>query len=301
MFHERRRGVTMELLRRSLLLGCLLPGLWLLRLTPLEPLVTISLADAPAGMQGLEVQRGSGPGWDALLEDVESLAKGRVPPRVENRVTWPPSDPDVANFNLFVQAGDQAIGRALWNVVASGTTYVSAARPGGDARYRMDLHTWTRSDFRPGAGFTGQPRPPSSLLYPLRLFGVALLLAGVVLFAALPSPTRARGPMSLTEIAVLAGVAFLFSAPLFAVGGSVQALTRAAWLTIPCWILAAGSMHLFAKPVHNIPHLLAAGDPEAMSDAPRHPAFMRTGAAFLAVAFGPVAVLVTASVALWNR
>jgi hypothetical protein len=295
--------VTVELLRRSLLLGCILPGLWLLRLTPLEPLVTIALAETPPGMQGLEVQRGSGPGWDALMEDVEALAKGEVPRRVEDRVTSFPSGPDGTRFNLFVRASDEAIGRALWNrVAASGTSYVSASRPGGGARYRMDLHTWTRSDFRPGAGFTGQPRPPSSLLYPLRLFGAALLLAGVLFFVALPSPTRAEGPLSLIELLPLAGAAVFFSAPLFAVGGSVQALTTAAWLTIPCWIVAAGCMHLFAKPVRNVPHLFeAAGDSEALSDALQHPAFVRIGAAFLAVAVGPVAVMVAASMALWNR
>jgi hypothetical protein len=63
-------------------------------------------------------------------------------------------------------------------------------------------------------------------------------------------------------------------------------------------------MHLFAKPVRNIhPHLFSdeSGSPEARADALRHPQFVRLGAAFLAVAVGPVLLFVAASLALWNR
>src|SRR6476659_5807469 len=38
----------MELLRRALLVGCALPGLWLLRLAPLDPLLTIVPEDFAA-------------------------------------------------------------------------------------------------------------------------------------------------------------------------------------------------------------------------------------------------------------
>jgi len=38
----------MELLRRALLVGCVLPGLWLLRLAPLDPLLTVVAVDFAA-------------------------------------------------------------------------------------------------------------------------------------------------------------------------------------------------------------------------------------------------------------
>jgi hypothetical protein len=99
-------------------------------------------------------------------------------------------------------------------------------------------------------------------------------------------------------------VLVFFSLPLFAVGGSVQALTRAPWLTLPCWVVAAACMHLFARPTHHLHlHLLAAAPeaPGTLSDALRHPAFVRMGAVFLGVAVGPLLAVVAVSTVLWNR
>lgn len=289
----------MELLRRSLLLGSLLPGLWLLQLTFLDPVVTISPATTSAGQL---IQRGSGPGWETLLADLDGISSGRVSPRISGRLTR--SGSDQGSFNLFVPANDAVVGQTLWNLVAPHrTAYIQASRSGGGPLYRLELHAWSGSDFRPGAGFTGQPRPPDSLLYPLRLLGIALMLVGALLFVVLPNPVRSTRPLAPLEVAYLAGVVVAFAAPLVVVGGSVQALTEAPWLTIPCWILAAGSMHLFARPLGHLRlNLGDSGDASAVrSDAQQHPAFVRVGAAFLAVAVGPAAAVVMASMALWSR
>jgi hypothetical protein len=290
----------MELLRRSLLLGCLLPGLWLLNLTFLEPVVTV--LPAPDGVQA---RRGSGPGWDALTKDLDALAKGAIPPRVEGRVTSLPPGPERANFVLFVPASDRVLGPVLWDLGAWGaTTYLAGSGPDGSASYRLEPHTWTNGDFGPGVGFTGQPRPPDSILYPLRLVGVALMLAGVALFTVLPGGIVAEGSMPVLELLLLAGVAVFFYGPLLATGGSVQALTRAPWLTIPSWILSAACLHLFARPrLHLRLQLLPAEDPaqQEPSAALASPAFLRLGAVFLAIAVGPVIALVGTSLALWNR
>jgi len=292
----------MELLRRSLLLGSVLPGLWLFHLTFLDPVVTISPANDATGNM---VQPGSGPAWEALMQDLDGLSRGRVPPRVLGRMASAPQGAGGRGFNLFVAASDEPIGRTLWSLAAATPgAYLSASPSGGTPHYRLDVHAWNRNDFRPGDGFIGQPRPPDSLLYPARLIGMALLLIGILLYVVLPNPVRSTRTLGGTEALCLAGVIVLFAAPMFAVGGSVQALTVAPWLTVPCWILAAGCMHRFARPVDHLKLQLlgASGDTEAArADGLKNPAFLRVGVAFLAVAVGPTAAVVMASLALWNR
>ena len=78
--------------------------------------------------------------------------------------------------------------------------------------------------------------------------------------------------------------------------GSVQALTRGFALTIPLWLVAFAGMHVFAGPARSAPDPLAA----AAGGADRL-RFVREGLAFLAIAFGPLAFLVFASLTLWNR
>ena len=136
------------------------------------------------------------------------------------------------------------------------------------------------------------------------------ILSGIVFFALLPGPRHLeahRGP-TLIETAALAGGLLLFALPLVAVGGSVQALTRAPWLTIPCWFLAAAGVHFFAGPGRNAPVAPSsdlAGVPESGEGGPgRRPVstlFLREGLVFLAMALGPLAFLVSASLTLWNR
>lgn len=82
-------------------------------------------------------------------------------------------------------------------------------------------------------------------------------------------------------------------------GGSVQALTRAPWLTLPAWGLAALCVHAFAGPRRNAPEPAPSG-PGALRE-PSSGRFLREGLAFLAMAFGPLAFLISASLILWNR
>ena len=97
----------MELLRRAVLVGCILPGLWLLRLAPLDPLLTVVPVDFAARQareaaaipddQKTEAQRrnallplpvyveefvqynvysASGPEWDGFLGEVDRVGSG---------------------------------------------------------------------------------------------------------------------------------------------------------------------------------------------------------------------------------
>jgi hypothetical protein len=136
-----------------------------------------------------------------------------------------------------------------------------------------------------------------------------LVLSGILFFVLMPAPQRPgahRGP-TVRETAALAGGLLLFAVPLVAVGGSVQALTRAPWLAIPCWLLAAAGVHYFAGPGRNAPDIPGAG-PAGVPD-PGHGAgrrmfgtlFLRQGLVFLAMALGPLAFLIAASMTLWNR
>lgn len=214
-----------------------------------------------------------GPKWDRLLGDIDDWKSGKLAARTSAGYVFfrPDEEPIREVLDKLAQGG--------------GMTYVSISRPGEDRHYQVDRRTWTRRDFRPGEGFTGKPAPPARFLYAFRSASLGLVLGGIALFALLPGPRRpgARRGLTVLETAALAGGLLLFALPLVAVGGSVQALTRVPWLTIPCWLLAAVCVHVFAGPGRDGTLIL------------------RERLAFLALALGPLAFLVSASMTLWNR
>jgi hypothetical protein len=297
----------MELLRRAILLGCILPGLWLLRLTPLTPLLTITPSSSGAQAAGNVRETtvpAAGAAWGSLLGDIDRLQDGQQPPSVRWRVSGDTPEGRAKALHVFFRPTDEPLGSISDRLAtAGGHALLTTQIAGGDRYYRVDRHTWTRDDFRSLGGFTGTPSPPSWLLYPFQFVGLALLLAGTVLFLLLPSPTRARGGVTASEVALLVIAIVFFAGPLVAVGGSVQALTRGLWLTIPCWIVSYVAMHFFAAPRRNYRFQLSAPSQpsEEESDAVAHPNFVRLGLAFWAVAFGPATILIAASMIVWNQ
>jgi hypothetical protein len=330
----------MELLRRALLVGCALPGLWLLRLAPLEPLLTVVPVDFAARQRQeaasvpddrkseAEMRRALiplpvyveevvqynvfsavGPRWDRLLGDIDDLEPGKAAGSgLGSRMSMDlSSTTNGTRRYVFFRSDEEPLRDVLDRLAqGGGTTYVSISRPGEDRHYEVVRRVWTRRDFRPGAGFTGRPAPPARFLYPFRNVAVLVVLSGIVFFALLPGP-RQRGP-TVFETAALAGGLLFFALPLVAVGGSVQALTRAPGLAIPCWFLAAAGVHFFAGPGRNAPDAPSSGSgrvPESGRGAtPRRTVstlFLREGLVFLAMALGPLAFLVSASMTLWNR
>jgi hypothetical protein len=125
-----------------------------------------------------------------------------------------------------------------------------------------------------------------------------LVAAGVALFVLLPRSQRSPSLLGLTfkdAVAFVSGM-LLFVAPLLAVGGSVQALTRWPLQALACWVLAALGVHVFAGPGRNAPDTPGAGSQGRLPVL-----FVREGLVFLAMALGPLAFLVSASMILWNR
>jgi hypothetical protein len=288
----------MELLRRALLVGCLLPGLWLIRLCPLDPLLTVvpwdfaaqqrreaaavpderkteaerrrALIPLPVYVEEVlqyNVFSAVGPEWDRLLRDIDALERGtdaRNPLR--RRIGTAPPEAGGNLRYVFFRPDEEPIRDVLDKLAqGGGKTYVSMSRPGEDRHYRVDRRVWTWRDFRAGTGFRGKPAPPVRMMYPFRIGALAFVLAGIVLFLLLPSPQRSGasiGPTPL-EMAALAGGLLLFVLPLAAVGGSVQALVHSPGLTIPCWTLAAAAVHFFARPGRNAPDAPEGGSAEA--------------------------------------
>jgi hypothetical protein len=303
----------MELLRRALLVGCVLPGLWLLRLAPLDPLLSVvpvdfaAIRDAEArsvpDAQKTESQRrdaeiplsvyieeklqynvfpATGPEWDRLLSRIDEINAGAA-----------------TKSGVYFRQNHGPMSAVLDKLGAGGgVTYISMSGRGEDRHYRVDRRSWTRKDFRVGRGFGGTPVPPASLLYPFRALGLASVLVGIALFLLLAASRRsgATAGLRLGEIVSLAAGLAFFATPLVLVGGSVQALTRAPWLTIVCWSLAAWGMHLFVRPARNAPNPLI-----HQSDAIGRGLYLREGLAFLVIAFGPVIFLAAASLVLWDR
>jgi hypothetical protein len=316
-----------ELLRRALLVGCVLPGLWLVWLAPLDPLLPVAPVDfearqkseaaAPAeGKTEAERRRAElplsvyieefiqynvfpavGPEWDRVLGEIDRLRSGDAPDSdLRGRTSPGPPDPD--GPHVFFRTDEEPFRAVLDKLAAAGgTTYVSISRPGGDRHYRVDRRTFTRADFRPGAGFSGTPAPPAALLHPFRALGLGGVVAGIAFFALLPRPApgSSRGSPLREAAGFVVGV-LCFATPLLAVGGSVQALTRGTALTLALWLLAFAGMHLFAGPARYAPDPLA-----AVSGRAGRLRFAREGLAFLAMAFGPLAFLVSASLTLWDR
>jgi hypothetical protein len=298
----------MELLRRSLLLGSILPALWLFRLATLDPLVSIvPVGPAFQQMQGQpdNTSSVSGQEWDLFLRDIDAVEQG-----LDHGNRWRMSQdiPEGGGTShwVFYDPDDKPISTLLGKLASGGgTTFVSISRRDGDYQYRVDRREWTRQEFRPGPGFIGKPAPPHSLLYPFQFVAYACLFVGVALFALIPSSTKERGGVSPGEFALLAIAAVLFAGPLLATGGSVQALTRGLAITLPCWLLAAVALHFFAKPGVNAPHPLfqSAADPSGGERvaAGHLPTFIRWGLVMLAVATGPLAALIAVSLTFWNR
>ena len=303
-------GETMELLRRALLVGCALPALWLLRLTTLDPVVSV-VALGPASPQrgapgSAPTVTVSGPEWERFLRNVDVLENGEVAPQDRWRVGAGAAEAGGKSRWVYFKA-DEVPSRAILAGFAAGggEGVVSLSRPGGDLRYQVRQWNWTRQEFTPGPGFTGRPTPPSSLLYPFEYVAYACFFVGVALFALIPTPTRSRGGLSPGELALVVAALALFAAPLLVTGGSVQALTRGLLVTVPSWTLSAVAIHLFAKPGLNAPRPLVertgAGKETAPAPGASVPAFLRWGVAMLAVAAGPLVVLVAVSMILWNR
>jgi hypothetical protein len=292
--------------------GCVLPGFWLLRLAPLDPLLTV----APVDFEARQKQEAAAVPDDRKTHEQRRNAELPLAVYVEELLqynVYPASGPDWERFlggidraasrqgtggpGLFFRQDEEPVHNVLDKLSSgAGTTYISISRPGRDHHYRVDRRVWTRESFQTGAGFTGKPAPPAGMLYPFRTLGLAVILIGIALFALLPSPRRTGSGLSLSalEIAALAVGILLFAAPLVAIGGSVQALTRGTFLAIPCWALAALAVHFFVKPGVNAPDAPAAASANTSL-------FLREGIAFLTMAFGPIAFLVAASIALWNR
>jgi hypothetical protein len=310
----------MELLRRALLVGCCLAGLWLLRLAPLDPLVSIGRIDfaqrqqdearsVPDGRKSDAQRRraelplsvyieehlqynvfsAAGPEWDRFLARIDTtLASAGASGRVVMRL-------------------DEAPIRDVIPKLASGggITYVSMSRPGGDVHYEVIEHRWSREAFQPGRGFAGQPAPPASLLYPFRTVGLAVILGGLLLFLLLPGRSASLR-VTPGELAALGAGLCLFALPLVMLGGSAQGLTRGLLLTLPCWMLTAICVHVFAGPWRTAPHPVEAPDDSSVSHGPtrRGPItalFVREGLVFLLIAIGPVAFLICGTMILWNR
>jgi hypothetical protein len=297
----------MELLRRALLVGCVLPAVWLLRLATLDPLVSVVSLEP-----GIRQEQGgndsayvSGQSWDRFLLDIDALDQGLGPQsRWRVGVDVPPAG-GVARWVFFRPDEIPAGGLGGQLAASGGAATVSISRPDGRLRYQLDRRDWTRQEFSPGAGFTGKPVPPASLLYPFQYVGYACFLLGIALFALTPSATKVRTALSPGEIGSLAAALLLFAAPLVATGGSVQALTRGLPLTLPCWIFAGIAVHLFARPDLSAPRSifqLAATEPGAGRFAAlRLPVVSRWQLSMLVVAIGPLAILVSASLTIWNR
>jgi hypothetical protein len=309
----------MDLLRRALLVGCVLPGLWLLRLAPLDPLLSI----VPIDFAARQKQEARAIPDDAKTEAQRRMAQIDLSVYIE----------EVLQYNIFPATGeawarflgdidrrstpggmspgvllrpDEEPIRAVADRLAAGggTTYVSMSRPGRDVHYQVVRHAWTRGDFRLGAGFTGTPAPPSALLYPFRTVGYGAMAVGVVLFLLWPAQPRSGAQAGVTGIEVAAlGVGLAaFAVPLVAIGGSVQALTRGPFVTAACWLVALAGVHLFASPGRTAPDPIIVS--AAGSTPRRRPAsavFLREGAVFLVMAVGPAVFLIAVSMILWNR
>ncbi len=246
----------MELWRRVLLIICIGAGIGLAYFASLEPVIIVkpyaerrtSAAalppSAPGGVLGTpllapedravmerrrqpSVLRVEGRVWSDFFQEIQDAMEGR-----EKKPEWTRRFPSgrYSMKALFFSAHEYPLNMVAGIAARKTGRLCLMNDDGGKPRYlEIDYRSYSDKDFRFGSGFSPYPKPPAYLLYPYRVAGFALILAGILIYALLPRPKAPPGALSYDRwrmvLSDLVGVAF-FVLPLILsvllVGGTLQ-------------------------------------------------------------------------------
>lgn len=262
----------MEKWRRIVLLGCLCLSILTAKLASLKPLLTLRSVDLAEEQKDErpwteESQRllalpleeyirektdavgrtVAGPGWERIFAASAALDAG-----TEQNREWTsrvPSDDlrfRLSRKTIFFRMDEQPISDIAGMFRAGGDKLYLALGEGEAAEYLEAVYrAYSSDDFHFGSGFSLYPKPPSGFLFPLRKFGLPLLLAGLAVYIFLPRRKKERGEISyatwrlvLGDFAALLLFTLFFALPFFIVGGTVQTFTQGWVFGLIFWPLA---------------------------------------------------------------
>ncbi|MCX7914308.1 MAG: hypothetical protein N2511_06965 [Thermodesulfovibrionales bacterium] len=114
-----------------------------------------------------------------------------------------------------------------------------------NAYLKVGYRIYSDDDFHLGSGFSNLPRPPTWILYPYRGYSLLIFFIGLLTYIFLPYRTISKDALRYARWRVIAGdfavfilIAVFFSLPLFIAGGSVQAFTVGAPITVVMWLIS---------------------------------------------------------------
>lgn len=110
---------------------------------------------------------------------------------------------------------------------------------------KLNYKIYTDDDFHLGVGFSNLPRPPTWILYPYRDYSLALFILGFLAYIFLPYKKISKDAIGyprwraiLSDVVVIILSIVFFSLPLFISGGTVQAFTVGAPITVVMWLIS---------------------------------------------------------------
>lgn len=117
--------------------------------------------------------------------------------------------------------------------------------PNLNAYLKVQYKIYSKDDFHLSSGFSNLPRPPNWILYPYRNYAIFLFIFGILSYVFLPYKTISKDALRYQRWRVIAGdfaafilIAVFFVLPLLISGGTVQALTIGAPITVAMWLIS---------------------------------------------------------------
>jgi len=268
----------MELARRWILLVSVILAIWAAKWASTEPCFVVRAVDfaaeqkdesawtdrgrfltqlPPDGYIAFKINEAglpvSGEAWAEFFKEAGALSRGEGPD--ESLAFRVPSDAlrwRSIPYRVFYRPDEAPL-----DSVSGGfskdeeTRYLTFGEGGKTSFLSLTYQTYDGDDFDFGSGFSGTPKPPVRFLYPFRRLSPWILLAGLAAYVVLPRRKKESGALAyqtwrvvLGDFAAVILFTVFFAIPIFVVGGSLQAVTRAWPLALILWPLAFAGVWL---------------------------------------------------------
>ncbi|MCX8026507.1 MAG: hypothetical protein N3A62_01445, partial [Thermodesulfovibrionales bacterium] len=265
----------MELLRRIIFFGSFVLGILLYMYACLEPVVFVEILN-PSDDKNTFIQRYSqslltqeeirairdkksaevkkrtiniwGIEWDEvynnllILQNQRSLAakNWNIPDKWKRRL---PSDQYPSKVFFFKTT--ESLVNSIVQYINANDNQIYLHLTSRNIILKATYRVYSDDNFHLGSGFSSLPRPPNWILYPYRDYSLILFLVGLLAYIFLPYRTISKDALRYARWRVIAGdfavfllIAVFFSMPLFIAGGTVQAFTVGAPITIVMWLIS---------------------------------------------------------------
>lgn len=265
----------MELLRRIIFYGCFIVGILLYMYAQLEPVILVDLFNPIENKDGStkkytqsllsETERQTlkekrlaeiraktiqieGSEWEDIYKNLKALQNQRSlnPDKWDISDNWKkrlPSDQYPSKV-FFFKSVEYPVSR-FSDYLRHDNDEIYLYLKSMNSYLKIEYRIYSDDDFHLGSGFSSLPRPPNWILYPYRNYAIFLFIFGILSFIFLPYKTISKDALRYPRWRVIAGdfavfilIAVFFSLPLFIAGGTVQAFTVGAPITVVMWLIS---------------------------------------------------------------